>query len=133
MIFAMFFIQKSPFEKIKNGIKTVELRLNDEKRQKIAVGDIIVFTHTETKETVSAKVVALHKFPDFEALYKALPLEKCGYAESELSTAHHTDMEEYIEAKKNIFKHVGKNFFFQKHKRELLLFLISSSSCILAL
>ena len=90
----------SAFSEIADGSKTIELRLNDEKRQKIVVGDIIVFTHTETQETVSAKVLALHKFPDFEALYKALPLEKCGYAESELSTAHHTDMEQYYSQEK---------------------------------
>ena len=93
-----------PFSRIADGSKTIELRLNDEKRQKIAVGDSIVFTNTETEETVSAKVLALHKFPDFEALYKALPLEKCGYAESELSTAHHTDMEQYYPQEK-IQKH----------------------------
>ncbi|MBR2169685.1 MAG: ASCH domain-containing protein, partial [Alistipes sp.] len=28
-------LKQSPFEKIKNGIKTVELRLNDEKRQQV--------------------------------------------------------------------------------------------------
>ena len=93
-------LMPSPFSKIADGSKTIELRLNDEKRQKIAVGDSIVFTHTETEETVSAKVVALHKFPDFEALYKALPLTKCGYAESELSTAHYTDMEQYYSKEK---------------------------------
>ena len=93
-------LMPSPFSKITDGSKTIELRLNDEKRQKIVVGDIIVFTHTETQETVSAKVLALHKFPDFEALYTALPLEKCGYAETELSTAHYTDMEAYYPQEK---------------------------------
>ena len=90
----------SAFYKIADGSKTIELRLNDEKRQKIAVRDAIVFTNTETQETISAKVLALHKFPDFEALYKALPLKKCGYAENELSTAHHTDMEAYYPKEK---------------------------------
>ena len=93
-------LSPSPFFKIADGSKTIELRLNDEKRQKIAVGDTIVFTNTETKETLSAKVLALHKFPDFEALYKALPLEKCGYKVSELATAHYTDMEEYYSQEK---------------------------------
>lgn len=93
-------LSPSPFSRIADGSKTIELRLNDEKRQKIAVGDTIVFTHTETKETLSAKVLALHKFPDFEALYKALPLEKCGYKVSELATAHYTDMEEYYSQEK---------------------------------
>ena len=36
-------LDAEPFEKIKNGSKTVELRLFDEKRQKIKPGDIIEF------------------------------------------------------------------------------------------
>ena len=36
-------LKKSPFMKIKNNKKTVELRLNDEKRQKEHVGDFIEF------------------------------------------------------------------------------------------
>lgn len=93
-------LMPSPFSEIASGNKTIELRLNDEKRQKIAVGDTIVFTNTETQETLSAKVLALHKFPDFEALYNALPLEKCGYNASELATAHYTDMEQYYPQEK---------------------------------
>ena len=33
----------SPFEKIRNGTKTIELRLYDEKRRKIEIGDTIIF------------------------------------------------------------------------------------------
>ena len=36
------------FEEVKSGRKDIEVRLNDEKRQKMNVGDIIVFTNTET-------------------------------------------------------------------------------------
>ena len=39
-----------PFEMIKSGQKTIELRLLDEKRQLIKVGDTIVFTNTSTNE-----------------------------------------------------------------------------------
>ena len=93
-------LSPSPFSRIADGSKTIELRLNDEKRQKIAVGDTIVFTNTETKETISVQVLALHKFPNFEELYKALPLNLCGYSQSELETAHYTDMEEYYSQEK---------------------------------
>ena len=34
-------LKLSPFQKIKNGSKTIELRLYDEKRQKVQVGDFI--------------------------------------------------------------------------------------------
>jgi ASC-1-like (ASCH) protein len=37
------------FELIENGNKKVEMRLNDEKRQKVTIGDLIIFTNTKTK------------------------------------------------------------------------------------
>ena len=85
----------SAFIKIADGSKTIELRLNDEKRQQINVGDTIVFRCTSIKGIIGAQVVKLHKFSDFEELYNALPLEKCGYTVVELDTAHYTDMEQY--------------------------------------
>ena len=39
-------LHSSPFEMIKSGKKTIELRLYDEKRQLIKEGDIIIFTNT---------------------------------------------------------------------------------------
>jgi len=88
----------SPFEKIKSGEKTIELRLFDEKRQQIKVGDRIVFTNTATGETMDATVAKLHCFESFEALYKALPLLKCGYTAEDIDTAHPSDMEQYYSA-----------------------------------
>lgn len=85
----------SAFKKIADGSKTIELRLNDEKRQQINVGDTIIFNNISAKDIIRAQVVRLHKFSDFEELYKALPLEKCGYTVAELDTAHYTDMEQY--------------------------------------
>lgn len=84
-----------PFLQIKSGKKTIELRLWDEKRREIKNDDIIVFTCTDGGEQIQARVLMLHRFPDFEALYKALPLDKCGYSPSEAATASHTDMEAY--------------------------------------
>ena len=37
-------LNKNPFERIKNGTKTVEFRLYDEKRQQIKIGDKIEFS-----------------------------------------------------------------------------------------
>ncbi len=85
----------SAFSKIADGSKTIELRLNDEKRQRINVEDTVVFDCSTTKDITTAQVSGLHKFSDFEELYKALPLEKCGYTVAELDTAHYTDMEQY--------------------------------------
>ena len=53
-------LDKEPFEKIKSGEKTIELRLYDEKRRKIRVGDIIVFTCRDGGERLARRVKALH-------------------------------------------------------------------------
>lgn len=45
----------SPFQMIKEGTKTIELRLFDEKRRKIQIGDIIEFSNTETGEKSAQK------------------------------------------------------------------------------
>lgn len=86
---------QEPFNSIANGSKTIELRLNDEKRQKIAVGDTIVFNCLDNSDVISARVKALHKFKDFRELYSNLPLDECGYTQDELPTAHYTDMNAY--------------------------------------
>lgn len=88
-------LNPSPFEKIKSGEKTIELRLFDEKRQQIQPGDQIVFTNTETGETLIAKVEQLHRFDNFAQLYASLPLLKCGYTAEDIDTADPADMEAY--------------------------------------
>ena len=88
-------LHAAPFEKIKSGEKTIELRLFDEKRQQIKAGDRIVFTNTATGETLCAVVKKLHRFGSFEELYKALPLLQCGYTAEDIDTAHPSDMEQY--------------------------------------
>jgi ASC-1-like (ASCH) protein len=87
-----------PFSMIKDGQKTIELRLYDEKRQRVKVGDTIVFTNTATGETLSKTVVKLHKFDNFEELYRALPLLQCGYTTENVDKAHPSDMEQYYSA-----------------------------------
>lgn len=93
-------LHSSPFEKIKSGEKTIELRLCDEKRQLIKVGDIITFTNTTTFEILNAKVIKLHKFADFEELYESLPLLKCGYTVDDIDGASPSDMNIYYSLEK---------------------------------
>ena len=88
-------LNPAPFELIKSGRKTIELRLYDEKRQLIEVGDRIVFTNTVTAETLNTAVLKLHRFDSFDELYKSLPLLKCGYTSENISKASHVDMEKY--------------------------------------
>ena len=91
-------LRPDPFAKIKSGAKNIELRLYDEKRQKIQVGDVIIFTSTESGEQIRATVKKLHRFDSFEALYKSLPLLKCGYTPDNVDKAHPSDMEQYYAA-----------------------------------
>lgn len=59
-----------PFDAIVSGIKTIESRLYDEKRQTIQLGDIIIFTNREnTDQTVSVKVIGLLRYETFHDLF----------------------------------------------------------------
>ena len=86
----------SPFFKIKNGVKTIELRLYDEKRRKVVPGDTIRFYNSENaNETILTKVLELYVFDTFDELYKELPLLECGYTENDICSASAKDMDEY--------------------------------------
>lgn len=85
-------LKASPFRKIQNGSKTIELRLNDEKRQQVQVGDFIEFTMLDdTAQKLTVRVTALHHFNSFAELYAALPKEKLGYAPDEMPDPDHMD------------------------------------------
>ncbi len=71
------------FQAIKEGWKTIEMRLNDEKRANISADDIIEFTNTSTEEKMECRVVKVHKYPDFTELYKRHSKESIGYKEDE--------------------------------------------------
>ena len=86
-------LREAPFLAIKEGRKDIELRLYDEKRKKLAVGDTVIFTCTESGERLYAAVKALHPFPDFSAIYAAFSKERFGYGENE--TADPCDMLAY--------------------------------------
>ena len=82
-----------PFDKIKSGAKIYELRLYDEKRKNIQIGNLIEFTKRDSDEKCTVKVTDLCRFGNFAELYANLPLEQCGYAVGEKASP--TDMEAY--------------------------------------
>jgi len=88
------------FEKIANGSKTIEMRLNDERRQGLKVGDYITFTNNVGGEKMVTKVVGLHKFADFAELYKTLDLTRCGYTKEQAAIASPRDMLQYYSAER---------------------------------
>ncbi len=62
-------LQDRYFDYIKSGTKRIELRLFDEKRQKINIGDIITFTNSRN-EKLPARVIGLLRYSSFEELFK---------------------------------------------------------------
>jgi len=66
-------LNESPFERIKNGTKTIEFRLFDEKRQQIKMGDQIEFSKLpDLQEKLLVNVAGLYKEDTFENLFKKL-------------------------------------------------------------
>ena len=51
-----------PFEASKAGLKTIEVRLNDEKRRVIQAGDTLEFRKTSDGEVLLASVVAVRMY-----------------------------------------------------------------------
>lgn len=88
-------LHPAPFEMIKSGEKTIELRLYDEKRQQVKTGDNIIFTNTATGEILNTTIIKLHRFDTFDELYNSLPLLKCGYTTENVEKATPTDMAQY--------------------------------------
>lgn len=93
----------SPFEMIRNGKKTIELRLYDEKRKSISNGDRITFVNTDDdNDLLRVKVENMFVFNSFEELYKELPLLECGYTENDVSMASPDDMNQYYSKDKQM-------------------------------
>ena len=86
-------LKNEPFMSIKNGLKTIEMRLFDEKRKQIKVGDTIEFTNIVSLEKLKVKVINLHKFKNFEELYSHFNKTQLGYKQTE--NASPNDMNQY--------------------------------------
>lgn len=86
-------LHNEPFELIKNGTKTIELRLNDEKRSIIKENDIILFENRKNAEIIKTKVIKLHKYNSFAELYKHFDKVSLGYNYNE--EVSYKDMEKY--------------------------------------
>ncbi len=60
-------LQPKYFDFIKNGTKRIELRLYDEKRSKIQLGDVIEFSKSENNK-IEAEVIGLLRYENFTDL-----------------------------------------------------------------
>ena len=86
-------LNNTPFNNIKAGTKTIEMRLNDEKRQLLKEKDLIEFTNRTTSETILVEIVKLHKYSNFDELYNHFDKVALGYNKDDI--ANSKDMERY--------------------------------------
>ena len=65
------------FEVVKNGTKTIECRVNDEKRRKLKIGDVITFLkRPDDKESIDAVVEDFVLFKDFNDLVDSYSMKQ---------------------------------------------------------
>lgn len=69
----MMKLNPEPFERVMSGTKTIEYRLNDEKRQKVKAGDTIIFNSEDQQiEVKVTEVINAHNFSELRTvLYNA--------------------------------------------------------------
>lgn len=95
------FLTPQPMDMIKNREKSLELRLFDEKRQMVKVGDNITFISTQDEnETLTVKVLGMNMYSSFEELYNHEDLLECGYTTDNIAEASPDDMAEYYSYEK---------------------------------
>ena len=84
------------FELVIQGEKDVEVRVNDEKRRKLKVGDTLLFLkRPDDQESIKALVKKLVTFSSFQEVIDAYPMKRI-YLEG-------TTKEEYIELMKKFY------------------------------
>ena len=82
MIFNME-LKKQYFDLVKSGQKTYEIRLYDDKRQQISLGDTIVFSLLGSQEKVACIVKETLFAKNFKTLLNFLPINKVGFSSVE--------------------------------------------------
>jgi len=70
------------FNQIEQTTKTIEVRLNDEKRRVLHVGDTIVFSNTEDNRLLITKITKLDIHKTFESLFTSAPTAAFGIDEN---------------------------------------------------
>ena len=94
----IFDLNNGPFQAIKNGYKTVEMRLNDEKRQKLSIGDFLIFVNKISSERLYTKIVNKKVYKDFFELYPNYKGTEIGYLPDQVPNPE--DMYEYYSKEK---------------------------------
>ena len=70
-------LHKEVFDIVRDGIKDVEIRVNDEKRRNLKVDDTLIFVNRgDENEKISVKVIKLNYFKDFTEVWNYYKMEK---------------------------------------------------------
>jgi ASC-1-like (ASCH) protein len=79
-----FNLQPQFFDSIKNGQKKIEVRLYDEKRRQIKIGDLIEFSkEPEREEKVLVRVTGILNYETFTLLANDFPSTMFGHPDTE--------------------------------------------------
>ena len=102
-------LNSQPFEKIKNGYKVIEVRLYDEKRQRVNPKDIIVFSNLSDKtEKLAVEVLGLSIFSSFRELFSNFEKLKFGHLINETVEGQiNRQREHYTEGEEKKYGVVG--------------------------
>ena len=73
-------VKEKYYNMLKQGTKVIELRLFDDKRKKINIGDVIEFSNNSNiEDTFLAQVVKLHRADNFEVLCHKIDCHNAGF------------------------------------------------------
>ena len=101
-------LRQEPFDYIVKGIKTIELRLNDEKRKLINIGDKIRFSLIDSQnQSIETVVINLHRFNSFKELFSTRLFEKCGWKELTAEEAVENMRQYYTEIEERNYGVIG--------------------------
>ena len=88
MLNHLMMLYEDAFEKMKRGTKTIEIRLSNEKRKKVAVGDLITFRKSpKGQESLTVIVRDLYPRESFRQLFTDFNREELGFSYDKMEDA----------------------------------------------
>ena len=86
-------LNKDPFDLIKSGKKDIELRVNDEKRQSIKVGDVLKIISRYDEEVFYVEVINKYYFKNFKEVYEHIDPKRMNFKKDGMSS--YQDLEQF--------------------------------------
>ena len=109
-----------PFERMKNGMKTIEYRLNDEKRQLLRIGDTILFAKLPNlDEHLLTEVIEIQNYKTFYDAFKELYEHPNSDIGDDLEKAATSMSEYYSQEKEEQYKTLAIKVKLIRHDKSL--------------